>query len=93
MNAVGSVLGTFLLIFQVVLVARVVVDWAGVLAAGPEPAWRSGARRFTHSVTEPVLAPVRKVLRPVRVGSVAIDLAFPVVFLAVSLLRQLTIAL
>jgi YggT family protein len=91
MNAVGVVLGTILSIFEVVLVARVVVDWAGVLAASTEPAWHSGARRFTHAVTEPVLAPVRKVLRPVLVGSVAIDLAFPVVFIAVSLLRQLVL--
>jgi hypothetical protein len=30
-----------------------------------------------------VLAPVRRVLRPVRVGPVEFDLAFPVVFVAV----------
>lgn len=93
MTAVGFVLGTLLLIFQVLLVARLVVDWVGVLAGGPEPGWRRGARRATHAVTEPVLAPVRRVLRPVRIGSVGLDLAFPAVFLAVVLLRQLALTL
>ncbi|MBW0118922.1 YggT family protein [Pseudonocardia abyssalis] len=93
MTVIGVLLGTLLLIFQVALFARLVVDWAGVLAGGPEPGWRRGARRATHAVTEPVLAPVRRVLRPVRIGSVGLDLAFPVVFLAVVLLRQLVLTL
>lgn len=93
MTVIGVLLGTLLLIFQVALFARLAVDWAGVLAGGPEPAWRRGARRATHAVTEPVLAPVRRVLRPVRIGSVGLDLAFPVVFLAVVLLRQLVLTL
>ena len=76
MTTVGVLLGTLLLIFQIVLIARLVVDWVGVLAGGPEPGWRRGARRVTHTVTEPVLAPVRRVLRPVRIGSVGLDQVF-----------------
>jgi YggT family protein len=44
-------------------------------------------------VTEPVIAPVRRVLPPLRVGPVAIDLAFTVVFLAVMLLRAAVLTL
>jgi YggT family protein len=93
MSAIGAVLGTLLLLFQLVLVARLVVDWIGVLAPGPEPEWRRVARRVTHAPTEPVLAPVRRILPPLRVGSVAIDLAFIVVFIAVVLLRQVVVLL
>ena len=53
-----------------------VVDWAGILS--PDTGGSSSmyqARRVTHGMTEPVLGPVRRVLRPVRVGSVSIDLA------------------
>ena len=93
MTAIGILLGTLLLIFQIVLVARMVVDWTAVLSPGPEPGWRRQARRITHGVTEPVLAPVRRVLPPIRAGSVAIDLAFLVVFVAVLLLRQVVVSL
>ncbi|MHA6629579.1 YggT family protein [Pseudonocardia sichuanensis] len=87
MSAVGTLLGTLLLLFQLVLVARAVVDWVAALSSGPEPGWRSTARRVTHAATEPVLAPVRRVLPPLRAGSVGIDLAFIVVFVATVLLR------
>jgi YggT family protein len=91
MSAIGVLLGTVLLLFQLVLVARAVVDWVGVLSSGPEPEWRRGARRVTHAATEPVLAPVRRVLPPVRFGSVGIDLAFIVVFFAAVVLRQIVV--
>jgi YggT family protein len=87
MSAVGALLGTLLLLFQIVLVARAVVDWTAALSSGPEPGWRRTAQRVTHAATEPVLAPVRRVLPPIRAGSVGIDLAFIVVFVATVLLR------
>jgi YggT family protein len=40
-----------------------------------------------------VLAPVRRVIRPLRLGGMSIDLAFTVVFLAVLLLRSLVVGL
>jgi YggT family protein len=91
MSAIGVQLGTEVLLFQHVLVARAVVDWVAVLSSGPEPEWRRTARRVTHAATEPVLAPVRRVLPPVRFGSVGIDLAFIVVFFAAVVLRQVVL--
>jgi YggT family protein len=92
MSAVGALLGLILLIFELVLVARVVFDWVGFLAPGG-----SGgivrARGWTHAVTEPVIAPVRRFVRPVRFGSVSIDLAFTLVFVAVIVLRSLVLTL
>jgi YggT family protein len=91
MTGIGVLLGWVLLLFQIVLVARAVVDWVAALSSGPEPQWRRTAQRVTHAVTEPVLAPVRRVLPPVRFGSVGIDLAFIVVFFAAVVLRQIVV--
>lgn len=74
-------------VFQLLLLTRVVSSWVLVLAgSGPH---RPGVRRVDHALarmTDPVLAPVRRILPPLRVGGLAIDLAIPVVLVALSLL-------
>jgi YggT family protein len=91
-SAVGTLLGMALLIFELILVARIVLDWVGVLAPGGGDGVVR-ARRWTHAVTEPVIAPVRRILPPLRLGAVSIDLAFTVVFVAVLVLRSVVLAL
>lgn len=93
MGIIGFLIGTALLLFEFALLARLVLDWVGVLAKGGGPTWTAQARRLTHAVTEPVIAPVRRVLRPVRFGSMSIDLAFTIVFIAVIVLRGLVVNL
>ena len=93
MSAIGSLLGLLLLLFELVLIVRVVVDWVGVLSQSPEPEWRRRAVRITHAATEPVLAPVRRVLPPIRAGGIGIDLAFIVVFVLVLILRTVVAGL
>jgi YggT family protein len=92
MSAVGALIGSFLLVVELVLLARVVLDWVRLLAPGGG-AWTARARTVTHGLTEPLIAPVRRVLPPLRVGSVSIDLAFTAVFVAVVLLRGLVTGL
>ena len=87
-----ALLAFMLLLFQLVLIARVVVDWVGVLAPA-SGARLGGARRLVHRVTEPVIAPVRRVLPPLRIGGMGIDLAFTVVFLGVVVLRSVLLSL
>jgi YggT family protein len=91
-SAVGTLLGLALLIFELILVARIVLDWVGVLAPGGGDGVVR-ARRWTHAVTEPVIAPVRRIVPPLRLGGVSIDLAFTVVFVAVLVLRSVVLAL
>ncbi|SSC25650.1 CCB3/YggT protein [Klenkia terrae] len=86
-----ALLAFVLLLFQLVLIARVVVDWGGVPAPA-SGARLGGARRLVHRVTEPVIAPVRRVLPPLRIGGVGIDLAFTVVFLGVVVLRSVLLS-
>jgi YggT family protein len=91
-SLIGLVLGYVLTAFIVVLVARMVLDWVGVARISTPP-WVRRARSLAYAGTEPVLAPVRRVVRPVRAGGVAFDLAFTLVFLAALLLRSIAFSL
>jgi YggT family protein len=88
---VGSLLALVsfvLLLFQLILVLRAILDWSVALAGPSMPgSFRSRLTRGVWSVTEPVLAPVRRVIPPLRAGGVGIDLSFIVVFLAIVILR------
>jgi YggT family protein len=86
MGLVGDVLGFVLTLFVLLMIARMILDWVGVLGSGPP--WTYRARALTHAGTEPVIAPVRRVLRPVRAGGLSIDLAFTLVFVAAVILQQ-----
>ena len=92
MGLIGSLIGYILTVFVLLLLARVVLDWIGVLG-GQTPSWVGRVRTFTHTATEPVIAPVRKVLRPIRAGGLSIDLAFTVVFIAALILRSIAFSL
>jgi YggT family protein len=90
---VAGVLGIVLLLFELVLIARMVVDWVGVLSPVGGRSGLDQARRITQGITEPVISPVRRVLKPVRLGSVSLDLAFTAVFVAVIVLRTVVVPL
>ncbi|HEX4701933.1 MAG TPA: YggT family protein [Pseudonocardiaceae bacterium] len=91
MTLIGLLLGYALTAFVVLLLARMVLDWAGVVTTGSY--WVRRARAVTHAATEPVLGPARRVLRPVRVGGLGIDVAFTVVFVAALVLRSVAFSL
>ncbi|ONI85168.1 hypothetical protein ALI22I_30865 [Saccharothrix sp. ALI-22-I] len=91
MSIIGSLLGYALTVFLLLLIARMVLDWAGLVADVPR--WVGRARALTHVVTEPVIRPVRRVLRPVRAGGLSIDLAFTAVFIGVVILRSIAFSL
>ncbi len=87
MSLIASLLGLVLLLFLIALVVRAVLDWTSMLASGGRGIAR--AQEISHRVTEPVLGPVRRLLPPVRIGDLRIDLAFTVVFVATVVLRSL----
>lgn len=90
---IASLLGIVLVLFQFVLIARVVVDWIDVAGSGRGGTALATARRITHGATEPVVAPVRRRVQPVRMGAVGLDLSVLIVFLAVLILRILVVPL
>jgi YggT family protein len=92
MSVIGTLLGFVLTVFVVVMIARMIFDWVMVLGSSPPP-WARRVRTLVYAGTEPVIAPVRRVLRPVRAGGVSIDLAFTVVFILAIILRQVAFSL
>jgi len=93
MSVIGTLLGFALTVFVLLMVARMVFDWAGLVGGGSRSPWMSRARAVSHAGTEPVIAPVRRVLRPVRAGGISIDLAFTVVFVLALILRSVAFSL
>jgi len=85
-----ALVSTVLLLFELILIARVVLDWIGVLATptGRAAAPINGVRTALHRVTEPVLAPVRRKLPALHLGGVSPDLSVTVVLIAVIALRS-----
>ena len=92
MGLLGSLLGLVLLLFLLLLIARAILDWAGVLTSSSGEGVRK-AREVTYRLTEPVIAPVRRVLKPVNLGGVQFDLAFTMVFIATLILRSIVTSL
>ncbi|MEV4636814.1 YggT family protein [Actinoplanes sp. NPDC049548] len=90
MGSVLAVVSLLLLLLQVLLILRAVLDWTVAIAGPSMPgSFRSRLSAGVRAATEPLLAPVRRVLPPLRVGGVGIDLAFIVVFLAIVIVRSL----
>jgi len=85
MLAIKGFLSLAFLAVTVLLLARVAVDWVGVLAApGPNLSkFSAGVRR----ATDPVLVPLRRLLPPVRLGSVLLDLSIPALLAVIFVLR------
>lgn len=90
---VAVVLANVLLVVEVVLIARLVADWVGQLAGAPGAgSLRSKATTGLVALTEPVLGPMRRVIPPVRLGGVALDVSFTLVLLGVIVARSVLLA-
>jgi len=74
-----AIISTILSLFSLVLFARAILSWIpnknGALASFED---------FTVTVTEPVVAPVRRMLPPMQ----GFDLSFIVVFIGIMVIRS-----
>ena len=87
MNAVREVLGFVVFLYFLVLIGRVVFDWIRIFAKEWRP--RDTALLVAepvYTLTEPPLRALRKVIPPLRLGGVALDLSFMVLFFIVYIL-------
>ena len=85
-----QIVSSVLLVFLVLLFARFVVDWVMVLARSWRPAGVVAAGlEVVYSTTDPPLKAVRKVIPPLNLGTIRLDLGFMVLLIAVILLRSL----
>ena len=85
-----AVIAIYLLyVFLGLLIARMVVDWTMYFARSWRPSGLVAAGlEVVYSATDPPLRALRRVLPPLRLGSVALDLAFIVVFVVTIALIQ-----
>ena len=86
-----GIISTILLVFLILLFARFVVDWVMVLARSWRPTGIVAAGlEVVYLTTDPPLRAVRKVIPPLNLGSIRLDLGFMVLLIAVVFLRSIT---
>ena len=85
-SPVGQVLILVLWLFLILLIARLVLDYVQMFARS----WRPRGPMLVvaeviYTITDPPLRALRKVIPPLKVGSVSIDLSFLVLFVLVNI--------
>ncbi|MEV7396109.1 YggT family protein [Aeromicrobium sp. NPDC092404] len=89
MELVGSILDLILLLCIILLIARFVLDWVQLLARQWRP--RGIVLVFCeglYSITDPPLRAVRRVIPPLRLGTVMLDLSPMLLLIAIVILRS-----
>lgn len=81
-------------LYLITLMGRVVFDWIRMFSRNWRP---SGAllvlANLVYSLTDPPLRTLRRLIPPLRLGTVALDVAFLVLFFGLTLLRSLVVQL
>ena len=78
-----SIVAGLLNLLLLCLFARAVLSWFPASGSGPMATVRS----VLFTITEPILAPVRRMLPPARIGGMGLDLSFMIVVLIIILLQ------
>ena len=87
MEIIGKTLYVVLFVFIALLWIRFIVDWVQVFARQWEPRGPLlVALEGVYSATDPPIVALRRVVPPLRLGSVALDLSFLLVMVAAWLL-------
>jgi YggT family protein len=77
-----ALVATLLQLFLLCLLARAVLSWFP-----PSGGVVDTIRGVLFTITEPVLAPVRRLLPPVQIGGMGLDLSFMIVFFGIIILQ------
>jgi YggT family protein len=89
MQVTGEIIAFVLWMCLILLIARIVLDWVQMLARSWQP---RGALlvlcEFIYTLTDPPLRAIRRVLPPLRLGMVALDLSPLVLFVLIYILQQ-----
>jgi YggT family protein len=94
MELVGSILDLILLLAIILLIARFVLDWVQMLARH----WRPRGLVLViceglYSITDPPLRAVRRVIPPLRLGTVMLDLSPMILLIGIVILQKIVAAI
>lgn len=91
---VGQTLNFLLFLYFVVLLGRLVFDWVQVFSRDWQPKGPMlVVAEGVYSLTDPPLRALRRFIPPLRIGGVALDLAFLVLIIGVNIARSLVLSL
>ncbi|WP_457971851.1 YggT family protein [Arthrobacter sp. D1-17] len=91
MGLVFGLIYIVLLFIFVALIVRLVFDWVQMFAREWRPRGAAlVAAHAVYSVTDPPLRVLRRVIPPLRLGGVSLDLGFLVLFIALSIAMAVT---
>ncbi len=94
MQIFGQTLYIILFVFIALLWVRFIVDWVQVFARQWEPRGPLlVALEGVYSATDPPIVALRRVIPPLRIGSVALDLSFLLVMVAAWLLLNVVVTI
>ena len=91
---IAVLLARLIHLFQFFLLARLVLEYVQVFSR----TWRPRGvmlifAEAVYSVTDPILKPARRLIPPLRIGAVALDLSYIVVYFATNILISLLLRL
>ncbi len=89
MAVVASVLYFALLVFLILLFGRLIMEYVFMYARSYRPTGLVAvALELCYTVTDPPLKALRRVIPPLRIGRISLDLSFIVLFFVVQILMS-----
>jgi YggT family protein len=86
-GVVADVVYFALLVFLLLLIFRLIMEYVFLLARSYRPTGLvAAALELAYSVTDPPLKALRRVIPPLRIGQVSLDLGFIILFIVVRIL-------
>jgi YggT family protein len=91
-SVLGRVLSDIVLVYILILIARAILETVMSVSRTFRPT--GGAAlvfEFVFTVTDPPLKALRRLIPPLRLGNAAIDIAFLVLIIALSVIRSVVL--
>jgi YggT family protein len=86
-GVVADVVYFVLLVFLLLLIFRLIMEYVFLLARSYRPTGLvAAALELAYSVTDPPLKALRRIIPPLRIGQVSLDLGFIILFIVVRIL-------
>jgi YggT family protein len=82
--SVKGIIAWVLQAYVIVIFARVILSWFPITPGTPV----ASAARLLYALTEPVLGPIRRVLPPMRLGGMGLDLSPIIVLIGIQIISS-----